>query len=442
MTASFTHDQPGTPASAWRGHPAARACPELELDRFDRLVVLAAHPDDETLGAGGLIATAHTVGLEVEVLVATAGERSHPRSPTLGPIGLARRRLAELEEAVGVLAPGSSCTFLGLADAEVALAESTLVERVVEVIGDGRRTLVLAPWRHDGHSDHEAAGRAAGVAAARTDATLLEFPIWWWHWARPESAPWERMCRFALSDEAQQRRSAAIRSHRSQIQPLSAEPGDEALLTREVLEHFRGESEYFVSEDTHDDALETLHARAADPWGVRDRWYERRKRDLLLAALPWPRFGRALEVGCSIGELTVALAERCDQVVAVDSSEAAVRAARERLAGTEVEVIQARVPREWVDGRFDLVVLSEIGYFLSPAGLDGLLDRITSSLSPRGTIVLCHWRHEVDGWPMDGPAVHAAVRDRRGWVEHASYVDRDVEIVVLGADAAWPEPHA
>ena len=91
------------------------------------------------------------------------------------------------------------------------------------------------------------------------------------------------------------------------------------MLPPTVLEHFAGDEEHFVltpAEQAPDDRLDRLHGDDADPWGAESRWYEQRKRSLLLAALPRPRFGRALEVGCSTGVLTEALLDRAETLVA------------------------------------------------------------------------------------------------------------------------------
>lgn len=446
MTALFTHDGPGTDADTWRRHESWGAAPPLDLtnggEPCTRLVVLAAHPDDESLGTGGLIALAQARGLAVYVVLLTAGEASHPDSPTVPRQDLAKRRLAEATAALAILAPDAPLVFLGATDGGVADVESTVTASLVDLIGDGRRTLLVAPWAHDGHPDHEAAGRAAAAAARRTGARLLQYPIWMWHHCAPDSAPWPRMRRVDLPADVLSLKEQAIRAHTSQVEPLSDRPGDEVLLDGPLLAHFTSPVEHFVEDDNvEDEALDDLHRSTPDPWGVDERWYEYRKRQLTLAALPRPRFRRALEVGCSRGALAEDLATRCDEVVAVDRSPMAVHAARKRLAdlaGTSVEEVD--VPRQWPEGRFDLVVLSETGYFLSPAQLDRMIERVCESLTDDGVVLLCHWRHPVSGWVLDGPDVHERFRSSDLPDEAAHYEDRDVEIVVLCRPAHWPDP--
>lgn len=446
VTAAFTHDGAGTDVETWRRHPRWGGVPELTLVNGEipctRLVVVAAHPDDESLGAGGLIATAAASGLAVYVVLLTAGEASHPESPTVTRHALATRRLAEAERALGILAPEAPLVFLGASDGGVAAVEAEVTASLVDLIGDGRSTLLVAPWRHDGHPDHEAAGRSAAAAAMRTGARLAEYPVWMWHRDHPDQAPWSQMRRVDLSPQVTQRKWLAIHAHATQVRPLSPLPQDDALLSGRVLAHFNAPVEHFVTEAAPvDDALDDLHRREADPWGVDVRWYQERKRHLTLAALPRPRFRRGLEIGCSRGALAEQLAARCDELVAVDRSPAAVAEARVRLSGSPgARVEECDVPGDWPPGTFDLVVISETGYFLSPGSLDRLIARISASLEPGGTVLLCHWRHPVKGWVLDGPDVHERFRASSLPPEMARYQDRDVEISVLCPTAQWPEP--
>ncbi|MGB0100044.1 MAG: bifunctional PIG-L family deacetylase/class I SAM-dependent methyltransferase [Nocardioides sp.] len=441
MVRHFAHDGPSTtPARVWAERPEWSAVAAVDLDGFDEVVVVSAHPDDETLGAGGLMATAAAVGVDVHLIVCTSGEGSHPHSPTHGPELLARRRKDEVRSALRALAADAALTLLHLPDGQVEDHEQSLVDVLVRVLGDARRTLLVAPWRHDGHRDHDAAGRAAAAAAHRTGATLWEYPVWWWHWAIPEEAPWADLRRLDLSEDAVERRSRALVHHRSQIEPLSEAPGDEALLRPAFLEHFAGCHERFVLEGAADDALDSVHRGQADPWGVDHHWYEQRKRAVTLALLPRARFTRTLEIGCSVGALTADLADRSDRVVAVDSSAAAVVAARRRLASSDprVDVRCADVTTWWPDGTFDLIVVSEVGYFLSPHGLDTLIERIRGSLTDDGVVLLCHWRHDVAGWVLDGPQVHEAFERAELRPVQARHTERDFAALALCAPSGWP----
>lgn len=182
------------------------------------------------------------------------------------------------------------------------------------------------------------------------------------------------------------------------------------------------------------DYFARMYAENEDPWGFRTRWYERRKRDLMLASLTRPRYRNAFEPGCSVGALTGALAGRCDRLLAVDLDESAVENARRAMSEAElnnVEVRRLSVPQEWPVGTFDLVVVSEIGYYLSSGDLDLLMDRIVRSLEPGGTLVACHWRHPVADYPQSGDAVHARIRARTDLVMQVAHDEADFLLHVL-----------
>lgn len=142
--------------------------------------------------------------------------------------------------------------------------------------------------------------------------------------------------------------------------------------------------------------FEAMYERADDPWHLAERWYEERKYDLTLAALPLRRYRRAFEPGCSVGELTRRLAARCDELLACDRVASAVATARERTSGLgRVTVRRLTLPEQWPDGSFDLIVLSELLYYLDPAAVDLVLTRALGSLEPGGTLVTAHWDHPV-----------------------------------------------
>jgi SAM-dependent methyltransferase len=157
--------------------------------------------------------------------------------------------------------------------------------------------------------------------------------------------------------------------------------------------------------------FEALYRECHDPWRLRDRWYEQRKRMLTVAALPRPTYRLAFEPGCSTGELSALLAPRCQALIASDLVEDAVHTARARLATfAHVKVDRRRLPDDWPPGRFDLVVISELGYYLTPVVLQRFFRRARASLDETGTIVLCHWRPAVSDYPLDGEAVHGEFR--------------------------------
>jgi len=178
--------------------------------------------------------------------------------------------------------------------------------------------------------------------------------------------------------------------------------------------------------------FEGLYERRDDPWRLAERWYERRKRALTIAALPRERFTSGLEIGCSIGTLTAELAPRCDRLLATDIAERPVQLARERLASaTGVEFAVADATEAWPSGRFDLVVLSEVAYYLDEPALTRLARACAASLAPDGVVVACHWRHPVDNYPLGGDAAHEILVRESGLGVAAEYLDPDFRLQVL-----------
>ncbi|MFE2526960.1 class I SAM-dependent methyltransferase [Streptomyces sp. NPDC059382] len=139
-----------------------------------------------------------------------------------------------------------------------------------------------------------------------------------------------------------------------------------------------------------------MYRHTEDPWHLAERWYERRKYDLTVAVLPQERYRRAFEPACSVGELTHRLADRCDSVLACDRVASAVETARRRNGGNpHVDIRQMTVPAQWPEGTFDLVVLSELLYYLDEPTVRTLLDHVLAALEPGGTLVTVHWNHAV-----------------------------------------------
>lgn len=157
--------------------------------------------------------------------------------------------------------------------------------------------------------------------------------------------------------------------------------------------------------------FDSLYSRDEDPYGMRTRWYEERKRNVLLAALPHRRYGTAYEPGCGAGELTVSLAARCDTVLASDFNALAVASARKRTAAlANVRIESHQLPKDWPSGEapFDLIVVSELGYFLDAPAMGALAARCEASLTPDGVLVACNWRPDFKERALSTDDVHAA----------------------------------
>lgn len=142
--------------------------------------------------------------------------------------------------------------------------------------------------------------------------------------------------------------------------------------------------------------FEALYTSDPDPWRMEISAYEAAKYDATLAALPPGPIDTALEVGCSIGVLTARLARRCDRVLALDVSQTALDRARTRPDTANIERRRAEVPWDWPQGKYDLVVLSEVLYFLEPDELRETARLVARDLASRGTVLLVNWLGPCD----------------------------------------------
>ncbi len=186
------------------------------------VLVLAPHPDDESLGCGGLIALAVAAGIVVHVAVLTDGARSHPNSrayPARRLVALREREVAAAAAALGV--PPGRLWLLGYPDAAAPRSGGRLRAAAGELAALARDqgiATLIASWRHDPHCDHLAAHRIAALAARRAGLRHLSYAVWGWtlpatRWLRREPVRgWRLDIRPALATKRQ-----AIAAHRSQM---------------------------------------------------------------------------------------------------------------------------------------------------------------------------------------------------------------------------------
>lgn len=150
-----------------------------------------------------------------------------------------------------------------------------------------------------------------------------------------------------------------------------------------------------------------MYQRNEDPWDFENSPYEREKYEATLAAIPNPTYENAFEIGCSNGLLSEKLSRLCKNLLAVDASEIAIRNARKRLADyPAVEVREMTIPNDFPDQKFDLILFSEVGYFLSMDDLKIAKDKMIQALSPKGHLLMVHWTPFVEEFPLTGDEVH------------------------------------
>ena len=182
-------------------------------------------------------------------------------------------------------------------------------------------------------------------------------------------------------------------------------------------------------------SFDAMYQQNDDPWGFKSRWYEARKRALTLACLPTRRYASGYEPGCANGELSAALAPRCDRLLVTDGSRKAVDLATTRLADLrQVEVRQAWIPEQWPIRIFDLIVLSEFGFYMDGPQLDAVVDAALASLGPDGKVLACHWRRPVEDCRLDGDQVHRRLSEGLALPVLCQLVEPDLRIDVWCRD--------
>jgi LmbE family N-acetylglucosaminyl deacetylase len=235
-------DRAGTREYVWDAWPELRQLPEIDPRTWSSAVVVAAHPDDEVLGAGGILAILAAAGVPVRLVAVTDGEGSHPDSD---PAVVARIRAAESAAALGLLgASGIEVVRLGFPDTGLAAREDELAQALAGLCAGF--AVCLAPWEADAHADHEAAGRAARLAGRRAGAQVLTYPIWMWHWARPgdRRVPWPRACQVRLPAEVVARKQDAIEAFASQLTDRGPDTGP--VLPAGIVAHFSRSEEVLL----------------------------------------------------------------------------------------------------------------------------------------------------------------------------------------------------
>ena len=235
-------DAPGTREQAWDSWRELRLLPAADPSSWPSVAVVAAHPDDEVLGVGGTMAILAAAGARLRLIAITDGEASHPDSD---PAAIALTRTAESAAALSLLgAQAAEVVRLRLPDTAVAAHEDELSGLLRELCAGF--DVCLAPWDQDAHADHEAAGRAARRAGSADGRTVLSYPIWMWHWARPADprVPWPRACRIPLPAGVTARKRSAIQAFASQLSGRGPAAGP--VLPPGIVAHFTREQEVLL----------------------------------------------------------------------------------------------------------------------------------------------------------------------------------------------------
>lgn len=223
--------------------------------KLGRVAVAAPHPDDESLGCGGLLALLATAGQAADVLILTDGSRSHPDSRSYPAAQLAALREQETLSALAALGlPSGAAHFLRFGDCALpkeGTSEFTgACRRLHKILEDIAPDTLLVPWRRDPHCDHEATWRLLRGAAAQLASAphWLEYPIWAWEHAAEDAAPrageavaWRLDISPVLA-----RKQQAIAQHRSQMGAIIRDDPTGFVLQPEMLRHFAHSWELYL----------------------------------------------------------------------------------------------------------------------------------------------------------------------------------------------------
>ena len=236
-----------TPEAEWIDWLEALRVPVMAIDDLlatsDRLVVVSPHPDDEVLACGGLVASHAQREGRTAIVAVTDGEASHRGDPAWPAERLAAARQIERETGLARLGlTADAVTRLALPDSQVAARVEALVRGLRQALQPA--DCVVSTWRLDGHPDHDAVGTATAQVCAEVGCSLLEAPVWMWHWSAPGDArvPWHRLRKWPLSPQALAQKAAALAAHTTQTTARAVEP---PVLGPAILARAARGAEYF-----------------------------------------------------------------------------------------------------------------------------------------------------------------------------------------------------
>lgn len=394
------------------------------LKSLKHCLVLAPHPDDESLGCGGLIALLHGQGCRVSVVLTTDGSKSHPNSVSYPESARIDLRKQELRNALSILGVREQDTHYmnGPDSALPAQGEQGFMDykNDLKTLLDAiRPQLCLVPYELDPHRDHRASWQVLRVALqefAHNGIRIWEYPIWLYQNAVSTDIPLLQRGELKYVDirpYLEQKRTA-IGAHVSQVSNLITDDPEGFMLSKEMIAHFLTGREYYMEREKlqhektlSDEYFRKLYQKNPDPWDFEASPYEQEKYRDTVAHLEADLYPEALEIGCSIGVLTKLLASKCGRLLSIDVSERALDVARERLRNqTGVSFRKAGIPYDYPEGKFDLVVMSEVGYYLSREDLLTVRHKMVNSLRPGGTLIMVHWIKYVVDYPLTGDQVH------------------------------------
>ena len=400
--------------------------PNLNLERLGEdignLLVLAPHPDDESLGCGGLINLLTKLNKKVGIIFLTSGSASHPNSATHPPSKLSKIRELEALKACNILGVAETDRhFLYHEDGKLKdLTRRHINEishEIANIFTQGNFNAIATPWRRDPHPDHIAAYNI-GEAVCRilnNKPLRIEYPIWLWKNGITTDWPYESevSCYKLDISTVFDEKWKAIAMHQSQLGQIIRDDIYGFVLTDELLEPFKTNTEYFFLTKQQNlrtlssEYFNNLYSVNIDPWNFRESEYEQEKYNHSIQTLKPHTYDYCLELGCSIGVQSEMLSDICRKVLAVDISEKAIVEAKKNYGHkANIEFRVKDVTENFPIGTYDLIICSEMAYYLKSKDLMKLFDNVNKSLRLHGKFLMVHWTGFVPNYPLSGNEVH------------------------------------
>jgi len=400
---------------------------KLDFDSMDlpeRCLVLAPHPDDESLACAGLMAMLNEQGAEVQIILTTDGGGSHPNSRKYPSEKLSKLREAELKTAIAHigLAPTALKCYYSSDSAMPSRGQEGFEELTLKLSQDIKAfkpQLILVPYELDPHRDHRATWQLLMSALELAEIArpkIWEYPIWLYELAGPNDVPQIEAGELIAVDISKflETKKRCIDAHVSQCTTLIDDDPTGFMLSEAMISNFITGTEYFLqrsklnpSSSLAKNYFEAIYDKNIDPWNFEKSTYEREKYLSSIQSIPQKNYTSALEIGCSIGIFTEMIDPFCDHLIAMDISSIALAEAKNRLAGvTKIDFRQGSIPDNFPDERFDLIVMSEVGYYLCMEDLLKTRALIEQQLNKGGILLLVHWIHFVVDYPISGDQVH------------------------------------
>lgn len=158
------------------------------------------------------------------------------------------------------------------------------------------------------------------------------------------------------------------------------------------------------------EAFEQKYRLDPDPFHFATSPYEQARYDATMRALQRRHYRSAFEPGCSIGELTARLAPCCDRLVAMDVSATALRTAATRVGTADhVSWVHGSLASDVPAEPFDLIVLSEVGYYFDAEGLRGIVNTLRTRFAVQVEVLAVHWLGQSADHVLHGDEVHAVL---------------------------------